>query len=464
MLHTLGWKGSALKTLHFNNYWHKTSGGVAQFYKALMAAANRAGHEMRLVVPDERSWVEEVGEHCKIYHVAAPPAPLDPGYRLIYPTQFLQGGTSLQTILLAEQPDLVEICDKYTLNYLGALLRIRGLKDISFRPVVVGTSHERMDDNFRTYLASDWLSAAFCRWYMRWIYFPFFDHHIANSRYTAEELVPAGDGLPERRGIWVRPPGVDFAHLSPQLRSAQVRARLELQAGVPAGATLLLYVGRLAAEKNLPLLIETMKQLAAQPGGNYYLLVVGQGVERDNLARTAESVVPGRVKLLGHLADRAALAEMYANCDVFVHPNPREPFGIAPLEAMASGLPLVAPNSGGVMTYASSENAWIAEPTGAAFAAAIVNALDDAETRHRKRAAALATAENFRWEVVADRFLHLLQEMGKTIHSSDVAEPADFVAAHVSQTSTVMTRVVSGTAKRIFAAASRLKLIPSRAP
>ncbi len=43
------------------------------------------------------------------------------------------------------------------------------------------------------------------------------------------------------------------------------------------------------------------------------------------------------VTYLGHEADRRRLADLYANVDVFLHPNPREPFGIAPLEAMASG-------------------------------------------------------------------------------------------------------------------------------
>jgi alpha-1,6-mannosyltransferase len=51
---------------------------------------------------------------------------------------------------------------------------------------------------------------------------------------------------------------------------------------------------------------------------------------------------------LGYIADRELLADILANCDVFLHPNPHEPFGIAPLEAMASRLALVAPDSGGV--------------------------------------------------------------------------------------------------------------------
>ena len=57
------------------------------------------------------------------------------------------------------------------------------------------------------------------------------------------------------------------------------------------------------------------------------------------------------------ISTKKLLADYYANADVFVHPNPKEPFGIAPLEAMASGVPTVAPDAGGILSYATDENA-----------------------------------------------------------------------------------------------------------
>ena len=65
---------------------------------------------------------------------------------------------------------------------------------------------------------------------------------------------------------------------------------------------------------------------------------------------------------MGNVRDRAELAKYYASADVFVHPNPREPFGIGPLEAMASRVPVVSPSAGGVLSYANPTNAWLAEP------------------------------------------------------------------------------------------------------
>ena len=94
-----------------------------------------------------------------------------------------------------------------------------------------------------------------------------------------------------------------------------------------------------------------------------------------------------------------------AAADVFIHPNPREPFGIAPLEAMASGLPLVAPNSGGILSYANDENSWLAEPTAAAFAAAISDVLENAGRREEKVRNAIATVAENTSEISANRLL-----------------------------------------------------------
>ncbi|HEY8563605.1 MAG TPA: glycosyltransferase family 4 protein, partial [Pyrinomonadaceae bacterium] len=94
---------------------------------------------------------------------------------------------------------------------------------------------------------------------------------------------------------------------------------------------------------------------------------------------------------LGHL-DKETLADYYANCDVFVHPNPKEPFGIAPLEAMASGAPTVAPDSGGILSYATDENAWLVTPAGAEFARAVREVVEDPNERARKVNNAILTA------------------------------------------------------------------------
>jgi alpha-1,6-mannosyltransferase len=419
-------KYMAIKTLHITNSWHAASGGIATFYQALMQAANRRGHNLRLIVPGKEDNIEDVGSYCRIYSVAAPPALFNPTYRTIYPSQFLFKGSKLQRILAKEQPDLIEISDKYTLAYLGGLLRLQLLKELDFRPVIVGLSNERMDDNFRSYLGWLPLGHRFCSWYMRWIYFAFFDHHIANSSYTAEELRAASHGHLVRRGTWIRHMGADVNGMSPAHASAAGRQRLLALCGAGDGAVLLLYVGRLAPEKNLRLLFSLIEHLNRTDGRPFHLIIAGDGMERAFWERHAALQLPGRVLFLGHVRDRKMLAMLYANADVFVHPNPHEPFGIAPLEAMACGLPLVAPNSGGVSSYASEANAWMVPPTVEKFAAAVHDVIGNRELVAQRTQRALATAAAHSWDRVADGFLDLYQELHSVFHGKALLTPPDF--------------------------------------
>ncbi len=272
----------------------------------------------------------------------APEAPLNRSYRCLYPTQYLLPDSPIRAILREERPDVIEISDKYNLHYLGGLIRAGMLDDLGFRPVILGLSCERMDENVAAYLGTSAFHRWFCRWYMRWVYFAFFDHHIAVSEHAAVECWWRRPAV--RR--WNAPSGFvpweSTQPVSPPAGGAQaMRTQLISRAGGRDDSALLLYAGRLAPEKNLSLLIEMMHILAEDLRCDYRLLLVGDGTERARLQAQAAQLAPGRICFLQHLTDRDQLAEVVASCDLFVHPNPREPFGLAPLEAMASGLPLV---------------------------------------------------------------------------------------------------------------------------
>jgi alpha-1,6-mannosyltransferase len=397
-----------LKTLHLTNCWHASSGGIGTFYRALFEAADREGHLMRLVVPGVTTSVEPVGRLGRIYHIEAPRAPLNPEYRMVLPHRYLFPRTALQRILNEERPDLIEISDKYALPYFAGFLRTGRLPGVALRPTVVGMSHERMDENMAAYVTRGRAGRRFCEWFMKWLYFPMFDHHIAVSEHTAQELIGASRGHKVRRGIWVAPMGVDSELFTPERRSAGARRRLLDLVQGRGDSTVLLYAGRLAPEKNLSLLVETIARLDP---AIYRLAIAGTGVLLEALKDECLARDLGHVAFLGHVADRETLAEYYANADIFVHPNPREPFGIAPLEAMSSGLALVAPDSGGVLSYASASNAWLADATPAAFSDAIAAVRADPAERATKTEAARKTAEQHRWAEVTARYLQLFREL-----------------------------------------------------
>jgi alpha-1,6-mannosyltransferase len=400
----------AIKTLHLTNAYHPTSGGIRTFYRALFARANDEGRQMRLVVPGPADDVEAVGKYGRIYFVAAPPAPaFDRRYRMLWPTQYLRHSTRLCEILREEQADLIEICDKYSVFYLAALLRkglLRGIK----RPVLVGLSCERMDDNVAAYVGTGRVRRALTQAYIRHLYGPPFDAHIANSEYTAEEL---------RRGWWDRatdfihvcPMGVESSAFGPVHRDLELRRHLLEQAGGARDSVLLFYAGRLSPEKNPRLLIDTLERLV-RPGRHgrgddrdYRLVIAGDGPLAGELREETRRILPRRVHWLGPIQDRGELARLYASADAFVHPNPREPFGIGPLEAMASRVPVIVPSAGGVLSYATHRNAWLAAPDPHSFALAIRSAISAPDPF--RIAAAFETARSFDWSAVAARYFRL---------------------------------------------------------
>lgn len=406
-----------MKTLHITNAWHPNSGGIRTFYTALMEAANAEGHSMRIVVPAAENRVEEFGRFVRIYHVAAPRAPFSPSYRILYPNRALVPGGAVYRILENEQPDLVEICDKFTMNYVGGLLRTGRLPGIRFRPTVVALSCERLEQTMNTYAFGRDLAKKLAPAYLRWLYFPMADHHIAVSDFVAEELQQVSAGHKVDRGVWIGPMGVDAATFSSEKLDERLREELVALSGGDESTRLLVYAGRMAPEKNIPLLFGMMQVLADSGAQEYRLLMVGDGEGRPKLQRAAEEQAPGLIHFLGHRRPASELARLLASCDVFVHPNATEPFGIAPLEAMAAGLALVAPNTGGVTTYANHENSWPAEPEPEAFAMAIKDVFANTERRRRRQAAARQEAEARSWPLASARYLQLYRELHARVSS-----------------------------------------------
>jgi glycosyltransferase involved in cell wall biosynthesis len=413
-----------MKTVHITNYYHRNSGGISTSFNNLLAAAGRHRRLVRLIVPGETEAVEDVNEFARIYYVPAKYSPLfDKRYRVMMPWQYMIKDSIIRKILLEERPDVIEVTDKYTLSLLGVMIRTNNFKKLG-RPILVHFSCERMDDNIGSFLSGGRLGKWFSRRVIGNYTMPNFDYHIANSTYTAEEFYDSvspeknenrsntflnwcwrffrAPRVAANERIFVCPRGVNSVLFTPDRKSDDVQREMRERAGVPQDAIILLYAGRISPEKNIGLLVDVMKLLGKDPQHDYRLLIAGAGPQSDWLRSQGEKHAPGKIKLLGHL-DKEQLAGYYANADVFVHPNPKEPFGIAPLEAMASGVPTVAPNAGGILSYATDENAWLVEPDGEKFASAIQEVVSNPELRVRKIGHALATARENTREASTDR-------------------------------------------------------------
>jgi phosphatidylinositol alpha 1,6-mannosyltransferase len=151
------------------------------------------------------------------------------------------------------------------------------------------------------------------------------DRTLAPSTATASDLRTNGI---QRVHVWAR--GVDCARFDPQKRCPDLRAEL-----APGGEILVGYVGRLAVEKRLDLLA----QIQSIPGVR--LVIVGSGPAEAGIRKALPSAL-----FLGQRSGED-LARIYASLDVFAHAGPHDTFGNTVQEAAASGLPVVAPASGG---------------------------------------------------------------------------------------------------------------------
>ncbi len=130
--------------------------------------------------------------------------------------------------------------------------------------------------------------------------------------------------------------GVDTAAFHP----AEDRAGLRRVLDLPLDKKVLLYVGRLAPDKNIALLLAAFEELNARHPGVYHLVIVGDGPLRRILPATRHRT-GGALTWRSYLQDNAKLAEYYGAADLFIHPGVCETFGLVILEAQACGLPCV---------------------------------------------------------------------------------------------------------------------------
>lgn len=136
--------------------------------------------------------------------------------------------------------------------------------------------------------------------------------------------------------LWSR--GVDTQTFNPLHRSSSFREHHQL-----TERTTLLYVGRIAPEKNLEILRDTYLRLRQQHGDTLRLIVTGDGPSLPDFRRS----MPENVIFTGY-KEGQELSTIYASSDIFLFPSTTETFGNVVLEAMASGLPVVTSNQGGV--------------------------------------------------------------------------------------------------------------------
>jgi glycosyltransferase involved in cell wall biosynthesis len=281
------------------------------------------------------------------------------------------------------QPDLVHCETEFVLGRMGQIAAAR--RNLPF----VSSYHT----DFSRYATSyGWprLAPAISRYIGRF------------HRRSARVYTPSGPARDDLRAlgvndveVWGR--GVDTKLFNPHRRSAELRESFGL-----GSRFTFLHVGRFAAEKNVEVVLEAYARASESlPHGVMHLVIAGAGP----LERTLRAVAPRGVSFLGQLDRRSVLPDLYANADAFVFASLTETLGLVVLEAMASGLPVLAAAAGGVADHLrDGVNGIACEPGSAeSLARAMVRMVESPMQALELRQGARRTAEGLAWDEELDR-------------------------------------------------------------
>jgi glycosyltransferase involved in cell wall biosynthesis len=357
--------------------------GVARTLGRWVEAFHSRGHEVRVIRPRQHG--ESAGED-RVHGVSLP---------FYQQVRFgVAGPLKLGNLLQRLNPDLIHIATEGPLGW--SALMAAGWLNIP----VASSFHTNFDHYAAHYgfFGIERLAFAYLRWFHNQTQVT-----LVPSVATQQRLLR--DGV-ERVEIWSR--GVDADLFSPDHRDESLRRSLDLGPDDP----LLVYVGRLAPEKNMTALLQAFERLRAlmpaERRERLKLALIGSGP----LSGTIEMSRQPGVVLVGE-KHGVELSAWYASGDVFAFPSLSETFGNVVLEAQASGLPVVGYDCQGVNERVSPEVDGLLVPMGDDLAPALLRLCEDTAARRRMGAFARAKAERQDWKPIFDeleqRYLTLVQ-------------------------------------------------------
>lgn len=340
--------------------------GVTTVLAVMRDGLRRQGHQVSVIAP---AYGALTADEAEVHRFAAVPCPGYPQVRLSWPW-----GRGLGRMFDRFAPDLVHAITEGPLGLFGRQYALR------HRLPLVTSFHTDFPRYAARYLGQ--FAVAPTKAWLRWF------HSAAGmtqtpSEQTRDELLELG--VPNAV-VWGR--GVDTHWFRPDRRSEARRAGLGA-----TGRALVLHVGRLAVEKDVATLVAGYQAAHARLGEAAVFCVAGDG------PRGAE--VRAALPFARHLGflDRATLADLYADSDVFVFPSATETCGLVALEALASGVPVVGARAGGIPeNLREGLTGFLIQPGDAAgFAAAIAGLVEDPIQRGAMHEAARGFAVGRDW-------------------------------------------------------------------
>jgi phosphatidylinositol alpha 1,6-mannosyltransferase len=313
-----------------------------------------------------------------------------PGVRMVW-----RGRRQMEAFARAFHPDLVHADTEFVVGWYGAhIARALGV------PLVTS-----FHTDFAKYAESYGLAALRTPVTQLLVRF----HRKAARIYTPSSVTADWLGAHALRQVEVWGRAVDTDVFHPARRSHTWRERLGL-----GDKVVLLHVGRLAAEKNVHVLLQGFAHVRRRLGDQAALVIAGDGPA----AKVLRAAAPPGVHFVGFIDRQRDLPALYASADVFVGASTTETFGLVILEAMASGLPVVAVAAGGVADHLRHfDNGLAAAPRAECFASAMEELITKPALRARLGAAARAWAVALGWERELDRLVESYRDVCETAGS-----------------------------------------------
>ncbi|MGH8139457.1 MAG: glycosyltransferase [Steroidobacteraceae bacterium] len=338
-------------------FYSPTSGGVKRYLDAKHAwLAAHTSWEHTIVVPGPEDRVERGGV-CTLGGFEVPGTF---NYRLpLNPRRWTD-------LLSALEPSVIEAGDAFHPAWCAAhVARRRGIALAAFY-------HSNLPQIIGRRVGS--VSERVLSRYVRWLY-ERFDVVFAPSRLMCAFL--------NNLGIYHavhQPLGVDTGIFRPERRSPGLRERL----GLGRDSRVLVYAGRFAGEKNLPVLLQAFTRL----GRPYHLLMIGG----ERAARPTPTIT-----MLPYRKDSLELARWLASADALVHAGTKETFGLVILEAMACGRPVVAARAGAIPEFVDDRVGLLAAPDDPQSMADAIAALYERDLEQLGAAARERVLQRFTW-------------------------------------------------------------------
>jgi alpha-1,6-mannosyltransferase len=383
-----------MKLCDLTQFYSPLSGGVKRYvHEKIAYIQNGTTDEHVLIVPGAKTECV-ANERSRIYFIHSPLISRTSHYRALINLR------AIEQILERERPDLIESGDPYQVAWKAIA------SGDAMRIPVVGFYHSHFAEAYVRSAAKFLGRTAgeammdFTRRYVRNLYNSFQATLVPSARLGA---VLTEWGVENVRAVNL---GVNTTVFSPSADDAAA-TREELQ--LPSSCRLLLYVGRLAKEKNTRLLFRAFDQLSENAPEHFHLLVIGDGPEREDLDELQTR--RANVTWMRYCTDSADLARYYRAADLFVHPGTQETFGLVALESQACGTPVVGIR-GSYMDriILHDQESWAEEDSPESLARTIEAACSRNLPRLGARASRLAE-ERLSWPRVFERLFYIYREV-----------------------------------------------------